>query len=383
MYVADAKMSYYDNPIRSTFLDINNDVNFLSTQAVVNNILEGFPTAAVMLDKNRQIVTYNKKAKHLLNPGGDKDLHGQRMGEAIGCIHAFEMPAGCGTSKFCEECGAGKCNKVTRESSQSCSEECRITVHNENVESSLDLRVHTTILQLDSNSYTIFAVEDIQNEKRRKVLEKIFFHDVLNTATAVFGISEILRDAEDIEEVNEFKEHLFTSSDQLIKEIQYQRDLVSAEQGTLVVNKSSKLVNEILVNVYNLYKDHKLSKEKIFNYEIAENNFVIKSDPVLLTRCIGNLVKNALEAIDPNKQVFLYAECKGNNAVFYVRNDGVIPENIQFQIFQRSFSTKAAAGRGIGTYSVKLLVEQYLNGKVAFVSNAESGTVFSITVPIK
>lgn len=51
------------------------------------------------------------------------------------------------------------------------------------------------------------------------------------------------------------------------------------------------------------------------------------------------------------------------------------------QIFQRSFSTKGG-GRGIGTYSVKLLTENYLQGRVAFVSTAEAGTTFTATYPI-
>jgi sensor histidine kinase regulating citrate/malate metabolism len=60
-----------------------------------------------------------------------------------------------------------------------------------------------------------------------------------------------------------------------------------------------------------------------------------------------------------------------------VKNDQVIPEDIQKQLFQRSFSTKGT-GRGIGTYSIKLLTENYLKGKVSFVSNETDGTVFSI-----
>lgn len=382
MYTADRITSYFDNPVRSTVDEIQRDADFLANQNIVNKLLAGFPTAAVMLDKHRQIVTYNKKAENLLNPSGDKTLCGQRMGEAIGCIHAFEMPAGCGTSKFCEECGAGKCNKFTRETFQGCSEECRITVNTGNIESALDLRVHTSILELDKNSYTVFAVEDIQNEKRRKVLEKIFFHDVLNTAAAVYGISEIIRDTDDMEEVNTFKENLYTSSEQLIKEIQYQRDLVNAEQGTLTISIDNMSINEILTHSYNLYRNHMLSKDKIFSLKPIDENFIIKSDSTLLIRCIGNLIKNAFEAVSKNQQVYVYAKREGDEAVFYVKNDGVIPENIQLQIFQRSFSTKAASGRGIGTYSVKLLVEQYLNGKVSFISNENLGTIFSIRIPI-
>ena len=126
-----------------------------------------------------------------------------------------------------------------------------------------------------------------------------------------------------------------------------------------------------------------MSIGKNYNYELVKNDFILKSDSVLLIRCLGNLVKNALEAVNPQANVYLYSKREENSVLFCVKNDGIIPQNIQLQIFQRSFSTKAASGRGIGTYSVKLLVEQYLNGKVSFKSNPELGTVFSIRVPIE
>jgi sensor histidine kinase regulating citrate/malate metabolism len=59
----------------------------------------------------------------------------------------------------------------------------------------------------------------------------------------------------------------------------------------------------------------------------------------------------------------------------------VIPEKVALRIFQRSFSTKAKKGRGIGTYSMKLFGERYLGGKVGFETNEEKGTMFFIELP--
>ncbi|HAL86389.1 MAG TPA: histidine kinase, partial [Deferribacteraceae bacterium] len=38
-------------------------------------------------------------------------------------------------------------------------------------------------------------------------------------------------------------------------------------------------------------------------------------------------------------------------------------------------------GRGLGTYSIKLLTENYLKGKVRFETRRESGTTFFIKIP--
>jgi sensor histidine kinase regulating citrate/malate metabolism len=66
-----------------------------------------------------------------------------------------------------------------------------------------------------------------------------------------------------------------------------------------------------------------------------------------------------------------------------VSNPGLIPEQVQLQLFKRSFSTKSAKGRGIGTYSMKLFGERYLGGRVGFESTAEKGTTFWIELPIE
>ena len=68
-------------------------------------------------------------------------------------------------------------------------------------------------------------------------------------------------------------------------------------------------------------------------------------------------------------------------AEFAVHNPEVMPPEVQLQLFQRSFSTKGEPGRGIGTYSIKLLGERYLKGKVAFTSQEPQGTTFTLTLP--
>lgn len=110
---------------------------------------------------------------------------------------------------------------------------------------------------------------------------------------------------------------------------------------------------------------------------------IIETDHHFIIRSLGNLIKNALEAINPGGKVSLTAKDYGDNVRFVVSNNGVIPKHIQLQIFNRSFSTKAKKGRGIGTYSVKLLIENYLKGKVSFISDEENQTKFIIELPKK
>ena len=92
------------------------------------------------------------------------------------------------------------------------------------------------------------------------------------------------------------------------------------------------------------------------------------------------MTKNALEASNPEETVVLSVRKNGNMSCFSVWNSAYMPDEVQKQVFKRSFSTKGF-GRGIGTWSVKLLAETYLRGRVSFRSSPEEGTVFFAEIP--
>jgi sensor histidine kinase regulating citrate/malate metabolism len=133
--------------------------------------------------------------------------------------------------------------------------------------------------------------------------------------------------------------------------------------------------------VYNSYNEIANSEKKqIILPQIRLSESTIKTDKTLLKRVLGNLIKNALEASNEGNTVSLGIEEFDSTIVFSVSNETFMPRDIQLQIFQRSFSTKGK-GRGVGTYSVKLLTENYLKGQVTFLSTPEFGTTFYITIP--
>lgn len=75
-------------------------------------------------------------------------------------------------------CGAAKAI-VARLACRSDIQECRITTTNQRA---LDFRVWTFPININNEKFTAFTLIDISNEKRREVPERIFFHDILNTA---------------------------------------------------------------------------------------------------------------------------------------------------------------------------------------------------------
>ena len=382
MFVTETN-THFDSPFRSSQLEIENRTNRISQNTIIRQMLESFPDLVLVLDSKRQIVAFNKKAENFFRHKDKVEIFGYRLGEALGCVHANEMPGGCGTSVFCSECGAGKSNRLSLQSPGSYEDECRIVVNNGGFETSLDFNVFTSAMEFENESYIVFAIKNLESEKRRELLERIFFHDVLNTASIIFGISGMISEVRETDDFEKFSKILTDTSEQLIQEIQAQRDLSNAEAGKLIIYPAHDTVKDILEKAFELYEKSSITQGKRFVCEYPEDMMIIETDHHFIIRSLGNLIKNALEAINTGEKVSLSAYDYGENIRFVVANDGVIPKQIQLQIFNRSFSTKAKKGRGIGTYSVKLLIENYLKGKVSFISNENDQTKFIIEVPKK
>ena len=343
----------------------------------LRELLDAFPTPAVILNESRQIVAANQRLCSFLDRREDEIL-GLRIGEAFNCIHWPEGNRGCGTSQFCQTCGALHAVLKTQQEGGGDVQECTITPRACEGERTLDLRVTASNLDLGGR-FIVFALSDISDEKRRAVLERMFFHDVLNTAWGVRSLLEVLPALSDRDRP-ETATLALQLVEYLIEEIQAGSDLAAAERGELVVQVASLDAREILKCVCELFATHEVSRGKTVVVAKISRPYVVTTDRLLLKRILGNLVKNALEASVKGQQVSLGFHNHGA-AVFWVHNEAAMPEAVQLQVFRRSFSTKSPVGRGIGTYSAKLITERYLGGALSFTSSEEEGTTFTITLP--
>ena len=344
---------------------------------LISQILNSIPSLVLILNKERQIVHCNSIVKNFIGNADVDSILGMRPGELLNCQHAFDTEGGCGTTEFCRTCGAVNAI-LNSQLGIPDSQECRIQT--KNLEA-LDLKVYTTPFDIDGQSYTIFAVIDISNEKRRKALERIFFHDILNTVGGLKGVAELLKDAAP-EEIIELKNMIVQLSDNLFDQIIAQREFAAAENGDLHLDYSNFNSLDLINEITNVYNSHDVCKNKIITIDPATVDIIMFSDKTLVRRVLGNLLKNALEASVEGDIITIGASLPIPGTIeFWVHNKKFIPRNDQLQIFQRSFSTKGT-GRGIGTYSIKLLSEKYLKGRASFTSTPENGTIFFVAYPL-
>lgn len=343
-------------------------------------VLDAIPNAIAILNAQRQIIYANHAFSDYVSVAEATAVIGLRVGEAINCLHATDASTGCGTSNFCSTCGALHAILQAQQGKKSV-QECRITRSLSNELEAVDLRVWATPFEIEGDLFTIFAAVDIADEKRRHVLERIFFHDIRNTAGVIFGVAELMRNGLPEGQEEEFSKLLFQAAHKLIDEINAQQQLLAAERGELLVKTVPLISLEILHNALALYEKHLVAQQRYLRIDPESELFLLHTDEALLGRVIGNMVKNALEACRPEETVTLGCRIQEGMACFWVHNPAVMSPTVQLQIFNRSFSTKGH-DRGLGTYSIKLLSERYLGGAISFTSSEGEGTVFTAIYPL-
>jgi len=312
----------------------------------------------------------------------DLDLEkacGLRPGESFGCIHAYKdgIPS-CGTTEFCRTCGAA--NSISRGlEGSSVERECRINRGGDL--SALDLRVKSTPLVVKDEPFTLFVIADISHEKRRLVLERIFFHDILNAAGSIRGLADLMLIGSP-EKREYYTQLLFQSSEGLIREINAQKDLCAAENNDLEVHPVPIHSLTFLEEIRKIYENQITFQQFAIRIHEGAEDIAIINDKSLLARVIANMVKNALESSTKGDIVTMGCKKVDGKIRFRVHNPSSMTRSVQLQVFQRSFSTKAR-DRGLGTYSMKLLTERYLKGTIRFTSSAEKGTTFTATYPLE
>ena len=348
---------------------------------LVDALLQAVPGYAMLVNQQRQIVAANSNVLSISGAQGCDELIGKRPGEALNCIHSDDATGGCGTGQHCSVCGAVLAI-VESQAGRKAERECHVTL-NGTEETVLDLLATATPIQIRGENFTMFVLQDISSQKRREVLERVFIHDLSNTAGSIHGLASILVEQDDIPRrlESEYKNWLMRLSGTLVDEIRSQRRLMAAETGEFVPDCSPVGVRSILAEVYRLYHDYARTPGRLL--VVADGpDVTVNSDASVIRRIIGNMVINALEASPVGGVVTISVHAADSKAVIEVHNTGEMTVDTQLQLFKRSFSTKSTSGRGIGAYCMKLFGERYLKGSVSFRSNAREGTVFSFSLPL-
>lgn len=348
---------------------------------VFSELMNFIPDMVMILNSHRQIVYANRAVLKMRGEAEPGAILGLRPGELVRCVHATEAEGGCGTTEFCRFCGAVGAILQSQGGSFAV-EECRISVHAGANEEALDLRVWASPMEFEGETFTFFVVVDIADEKRKVFLERIFLHDIMNTAAALKGYTQLLGAGLADEATREkFIQRISMLSIRIVDEVESHRLLVAAENNSLQVERKPLLSLSFVQEMFDTYNRPDLLDGRHLALAGDCEDLAFLTDSTLLSRVVGNMLKNAIEASLAGETVSLGCRKEGGRVAFWVHNGIYMPEKIRLQVFNRSFSTKGA-GRGLGTYSMKYLTEKYLGGSIAFTTSEAEGTTFTVQMPL-
>ncbi|MHA1186441.1 MAG: ATP-binding protein [Candidatus Heimdallarchaeota archaeon] len=354
----------------------NQTIKVLGLRSTIK-VLDGLPNMIAIINKQRQVIYANESFTKTLGLASFEEALGHRPGELVACVHSNETEFGCGTAEDCRYCGAVLTILLTQETDQRQEDDCRITTMHNGKIVPLELHIIASPISVDGNKFYLVSMTDKSSQNRRDYLEKTFIHDLINTTWSLSSRIEFFPS----DGLNEIQgDYLIKIKDEVTKlldEIEGQRDLIKLENDDLKPEFEKLDLQEVILSViHTLSTDAVSNKKKI---QLAKDSEFIsfKTDKRLLRRVLLNLLKNALEASNEQEEIVIGCNINAKKPTIWIKNNTVLKPEIMSQIFQKSFSTKGA-GRGLGTYSAKILVEEYLKGEVSFESSEKTGTIFYV-----
>ncbi len=373
--------TYFAPAERAGIEELRAAIEFATDNPMLKAIQSSIGGYLMILNAQRQILAVNEQLAKLLDLDNPQRYLGQRPGEALGCVHSDEGPGGCGTSQACSTCGSILSILASQEHKTPADRECLVSVQKNGHTEAMDLRIRATPVTVGEREYTVLVFFDISGEKRRQALERVFFHDILNTVGGLLGYSTLLGHIDDMDP-KQVAERIVVLSKKLNQEIQDQRNLTRAEDGSLEVASQQVRIGAILEEIRATFEAHEAASGRKLAVEGLESRDQIEADEALVGRILTNMVKNALEASERNDTVRVWHVKDQQTICFYVHNPGKMSDEVALQVFKRSFTTKTEKGHGLGTYSMKLFAENYLKGEVDF-ETGEQGTTFWLKLPVQ
>lgn len=365
---------------RSSARELEAEIQACVEGSLGAGLLETLDAQVLVLNDHRQVLAVSPGLLEALDLEGVWNPHrGTRPGELLGCVHAQEGPEGCGTSEQCRQCGAVLAILAAQEKGQPSEDECLLSMRRKGQWSCGEFKVRCTPMTIGGHALIVLSLRDISAQKRREVLEHCFLHDLANSLQGLQGWAELLEYR--LKDPQEVAQGILRLSQHLTAEVQGQRLLLQAEEGKLVLQPTTFALQDLFVELQAALTRHRVSQGRKLQLPSVVEDLALRSDRALVLRVIQNMAVNALEATEAGGTVSFAFETDLAGPSFSCHNPAFIPPEIAGRIFQRAFSTKASSGRGLGTYGMKLLGENFLKGRVGFSSHPEQGTTFSFHLP--
>lgn len=247
---------------------------------------------------------------------------------------------------------------------------------------SQDARALLRLISANASTAVRLFLSRIERERGRRMssLGRLFsgvMHDLKTPLTVIHGYVQLMAMAEE-PKIRAEHAHLIMKQFDVIASMQ--REVLEFARG-----ERSILIRRLFLEKFFGEIEQQIQREiegtKVrFHLELLDRG-AARFDEVKVQRLLGNLVRNAIEAMgERGGQLTLRVERSGDDLVITVGDTGRgIPEEIRGRLFNSFVTSGKRGGTGLGLSIVKKIVEEH-RGKVT-VDSSRSGTKFVIRLP--
>ncbi|MCX6153833.1 MAG: PAS domain S-box protein [Candidatus Kapabacteria bacterium] len=215
-------------------------------------------------------------------------------------------------------------------------------------------------------------------------------HELRTPMSGIMGLSSLLVEPTDLEDVKELGGFIHSSSKRLMETLNLILDLSSIEAGELkLYNEEFDLLDEIKKSI-DIIKMNADQKKLYLSLNCRFKECLIESDVKYICSILNNLINNAVKFTNSGGvTVSLDIETKGNDnfAAIEIKDTGIgIAEEDLEMIFEEFRQVSEGIGRnfegnGLGLSLVKKYVE-LLKGTVSVESKLGEGSSFIVRLPL-
>ena len=223
-----------------------------------------------------------------------------------------------------------------------------------------------------------------ENARLREEAELLSRHDLKSPLSAFISIPRMLAKEKNLTpDQVEMLGMLAKSGNRMLQTINRYLDMGKMELGKYKINPVPVDLVQVVLQVFQeltgLSASEGITCTLYLNREIAGqfDKFEVPGDESLFFCMLSNLVKNAIEASKPGDDVRVILD-ESSFPSIAIKNQGVIPQQIQERFFERYTTFGKEGGTGLGAYSAKLMAT-ILGGKISFTSNETQGTTLRVT----
>jgi signal transduction histidine kinase len=219
-----------------------------------------------------------------------------------------------------------------------------------------------------------------ENARLRDDVERITRHDLKNPLGIILGYASMLAEDPDLDEVQrESARFMEESAYNMMNIINNSLNLYKIEQGSYQLEAKPLNIIRIIDRTINELQNLAQAMDVRIRFDQSGANIMVLGEELLCYSLLGNLIRNAVEASPKGKEVVISVE-KDEQVYLYIHNQGLIPEEIRDQFFDKYVTAGKKQGTGLGTYSARLLTE-IQNGEISFESSKTGGTTLIVALP--